>query len=112
MCSLFCSYNEVGYLNNMTTLTLPFVTDVQKPVFSDETFDWAFSNIPDIEVPFSNYYNEGYTMLNLGIGSVLPEPEAGAFDVLYNMAIVKGSGDDFTETINLNLYKSQRALYN
>lgn len=119
---LACSYNAINYLENLSTGAEPTVIGAFNSSPATETFAWAFTNFTDIQVPVCNYYNEGYAILNLGEGNILPIPNHSQTDVNYNMVIDKGefgsgfnADNSFIESTWLSTetdFFSERALYN
>lgn len=118
---LFCSYNNIRKANGISPV-LPSVVQVERTTYTDGTYSFNGTRFSGINPRVNNYYNEGYILLNLGIGNVLPEPEPGQREIIYNMAVNDGgfaqgtnSGDSFIEDFSVasdTNYFSTRCLYN
>ena len=117
---LFCSYNGVEEPRVQSGDNQPTVLNSYRAKPADDTFTWAQVEYSDVDVRVANYYNEGYTLLNLGEGNALPlvsVDEEVNYDIIINKTNGEGynKGTSFGEktTINSNSnFLSKRALYN
>jgi len=118
---LFCSYNGAEEVNSLSTNDEPIIFDAYKARPTTDTKEFAHSQFGDIDLGVANYYNEGYSLLNLGPGNELPQSYTNNADVNYEISVVKSGsngynkGRSFTEKSVLSSdtdFISKRNLYN
>jgi hypothetical protein len=117
---LFCSYTTAGDPTIVIGDNSPTVLDVYRTSPADDTFLWAQTKFSEIDIRVANYYNEGYTLLNLGEGNSLPLVDNNV-EIDYDIYISKinqegyNKGTSFgerTEIKSSTNFLSKRALYN